>query len=258
MSKKLLYDLNGTKKGGFHKWLDNFKGEPRIAWYPSAGEDFRDLLYFHPRFSETNPASKSEPQPPDIFLHTDYYPWSSSTFLESCTIHQDNRTRVSVKSIEELPRCDLPLDPQIADFPQGSHATGRVLFLEIDIQSNVLGNFFFPVVYAFVENAAFCVKKILYNEGRLSHIVHVRFGGGCGGGGKSTGIWLLNILRKVRCEVFVSDSHFARQSGDERIYHLYPLLSGNEDSSQLEQIRVIRSEGWSGHGDVSWNIIKQA
>jgi len=258
MSKKLLYDLNGTKNGAFRRWLDNFKGEPRLAWYPSAGEDFRDLLYLHPRFSEMNPASKSEPQSPDIFLHTDYYPRSSSSFLDSRTIHQDNRTTISVESIEELPRCDLDLDSQIIDFPQGSNTTGRVLFLEINILSNVLGNFSFPVVYAFVENAAFCAKKILPNEGRLSHIVNVRFGGGCGGGGKSTGIWLLNILHKVNCEVFVSDSHYNRQLGDERIYRLYPSLAGNEDTSQLEQIRVIKSEGWSGHGDVKWNILKRA
>jgi len=257
MSKEILYNLNGTNSGAFRKWLDNFKGEPRIAWYPSAGEDFRDLLYLHPKFSEIEPASKPEPQPPDIFLHTDYFPWSTSTFLDNRTIHQDDHTTVSVKFIEELPRCNLPLDNQIVNFREGSHATGRVLFLEIGIQSNILSDFTSPVIYAFVENAAFCAEKILPHKGRLSHIVHVRFGGGCGGGGHSTGIWLLNILQKVKCEVFVSDSHYNRQSGDEMVYRLYPSLAGNEDTSQLEQIRVIESRRWSGHGDVSWNIVNK-
>lgn len=259
MPKEMLHSLNGTNNGAFRRWLDNFKGEPRIAWYPSAGEDFRDLLYLHPKFPDIEPASKPEPQPPDLFLHTDFFPWSTSTFLDSRTIHLDNRTTVSVKSIEELPPCnfDLGLDSQIVDFPRGSSATGRVLFLKVKIQSDVLGEFSFPVVYAFVENAAFCANKILPYNGRLSHIIHVRFGGGSGGGGKSTGVWLLNILQKVRCEVFVSDSHYARQSGDERIYQLYPSLAGNEDTSQLERIRVIASERWSNHGDVTWNIIKK-
>ena len=258
MSKQLLYHLNGRKKGPLRRWLDNFQGEPRIAWYPSAGHDFRDLLYLHPKFSEMKPASKAEPQPPDIFLHTDYFPWSRSLFLDNRTIHQDNRTTVTVKSIEELPKCNLPLDGQIVDFPRRSQATGRTLFLEIEIQSNRMGNFTAPVIYSFVENAAFCAERILPENGKLSHVVHVRFGGGCGGGGKSTGIWLLNVLRTLHCEIFVTDGHYGRQSGDKRIYTLYPSLAGREDTSQLEQIRVIHGEGWSDYGDVSWNIIKQA
>jgi len=259
MSKRMLYSLNGTNNGAFRRWLDNFKGEPRIAWYPSAGEDFRDLLYLHPKFSEIEPTFEPEPESPDIFLHTDYFPWPPPTFLDNRdnrTIHEDDHTKVSVISIEELPACNLPLDNEIVDFVYGGHATGRVLFLEVEIQSDTLGNFNAPVIYAFVENAAFCAKKILPNKGRLSHIIHVRFGGGLGGGGKSTGIWLLNILQEVGCEVFVSDGSYDKQTGDERIYRLYPDLSGNEDTTQLEQIRVIESRRWSGHGDVTWNLVK--
>lgn len=250
MSKEMLYMLNGTNNGALKKWLDNFKGEPRIAWYPSAGNDFRDLLYLNANFSEIEPAANAEPQPPDIFFHTDYY---ASSVLDNHTIYQDDHTTVFVTSMEELPLCNLPLDDQIVAFPMGDHATGNVLFLEIEIQSDTLGNFNVPVIYAFVENAAFCAKKILPYNGRLSHIIHIRFGGGCGGG-ESSGIWLLNILKKVKCEVFVSDSHYARQSGDERIYQLYPSLAGN-DASQLEQIRILASERWSGHGDITWNIV---
>jgi hypothetical protein len=256
MSRKLLVNLNGNNNGKFNQWLKEFKGEPRIAWYPSAGEDFRDLLYLHPDYSRKNPASKPDPQAPDIFLHTDYFPWSTSTFLDSRIIHIDDRTSVTVKSIEELPRCDLPLDEKSVDFPQGSHATGKVLFLEVDINSNVLGNFSAAVVYAFVENSVFCAERILPQGSVFSHIVHVRYGGGLGGGGRSSGVWLLNILGQLQCECYVTDSHHTRQSGDERTYTLYPALAGAEDESQLEKIRIIKSEEWSGHGDVSWNIVR--
>ena len=256
MSKQLLNTLNGYRSGRFHDWLTQFEGEPRIAWYPSAGTDFRDLLYLHPNYSARNPARVREPQPPDIFLHTDYYPWQSSRFLDSKTIYRDNRTKVYMKYIEELPRCDITLDERIVDFPNGSIATGRVIFLDIEITSSVLGNYSYPVVYAFVENAAFCAERMLPNNACISHIVHVRFGGGLGGGGKSTGVWLLNVLRKLRCEVFVTDSSYGRHSGDVRIYELYPELSGDEDQTQLEPIRTIDSNQWSEHGDVSWNLIR--
>ena len=258
MSRKLLRNLNGNNNGNLLRWLNAFKGEPRIAWYPSSGEDFRDLLYLHPTFSKMNPATKPEPKSPDIFLHTDYFPWATSGFLDGRTIHIDDRTLITVRSIEELPRCDLPIDENIVDFPQGSRATGKVLFLEIDVESSILGTFSAPVVYAFVENSVFCAKRILQQDSLFSHIVHVRYGGGCGGGGKSSGIWLLNVLRRLQCECFVTDGHYARQSGDERTYDLFPELAGPEDKSQLEQVRIIKSAGWSGHGDVSWNIIRPA
>lgn len=255
MSKKFLLDLNGNNDGMFRRWLTDFKGEPRIAWYPSAGEDFRDLLYLSARYSKHKPAAQKEPSSPDIFLHTDYFPWSNSTFLDDRLIHLDEHTKVSVRGIEELPRCDLPVDGRIVDFPQGSTATGRVIFLKIEVQSDVLGKIEVPVVYAFAENAAFCAQRMLPQKARCSHVVYVRFGGGCGGGGKSTGIWLLNVLRKLHCEVFVTDGNYARRAGDERIYDLYPALSGEEDCGQYKQIRTIGSGSWSGHGDISWNVL---
>lgn len=258
MSRKLLENLNGRNNGLFRKWIDRFDGEPRVAWYPSAGEDFRDLLYLNPKFSEHLPPTEAEPKHPDIFLHTDYFPWSTSTFLDSNRIHVDDRTWIQLESTEELPRCELPIDREIVDFPEGSHATGRVVFLNIYVNSNVLGSFSVPVIYAFVENGAFCSRKILANEGKISHVVHVRCGGGRRGGGKSSGIWLLNVLQRIACKCFVTDSHYHRQSGDQRTHHLYPELSGNEETKQLKQIRIVRSEGWSGHGDVSWNLVRKA
>lgn len=252
MTKELLRDLNGKNNGAFRRWLDAFNGEPRIAWYPSAGKDFRDLMYLHPGFAKVSPALLPEPPPPDIFLHTDYFPWSESTFLDTRSVYIDDRTSVVVETIEELPRCDLPLDAQIVDLPKGSEATGRVIFLELKVRSDLLGEFSAPVIYAFVENAAFCAQRILPSASHISHIVHVRFGGGPMGGGKSTGVWLLNTLLPLHCEVFVSDDHFARQSGDERVYELYPSLAGKEDRASLRPLRHMRGEEWSNHGDVTW------
>jgi hypothetical protein len=52
MSKELLYKINGNRTGEFKKFLDGINGEPRITWYPSAGEDFRALLYLDPSYSK--------------------------------------------------------------------------------------------------------------------------------------------------------------------------------------------------------------
>jgi len=259
MSKKLLLELNGEAHGEFGRWLDEFEGEPRIAWYPSSGGDFRDLLYLQPRFSKKIPATQLEPRAPDIFLHTDYRawpwdPWSTVNFRDGEVLFCDERTSVSITYLETLPPCRLPLDPEIVHFTNRTQYSGIVFFLKISVTSKVLGDFSCPLLYAFVENAAFCAKKILPNDGRISHLMHVCYGGGLGGG-SSHGIWLLNVLRRVGCECFVTDSNYHMGSGDRRIYDLYPMLAAEEDQAPLTPIRIIPSKSWSDCGDVSWNIV---
>ncbi|MDP2646543.1 MAG: hypothetical protein Q8P24_16510 [Desulfobacterales bacterium] len=253
LTKDFLYEINGEKNGGLKYFLDTFKGDPRIAWYPSAGDDFRDLLYLHPKFAEIAPATKPDPPLPDIFLHTDYYfPGSESTFRDNQIIHDDGSTRISIEIIEELSRLDFRLDSQIVDFPQGSSTTGRVIFLQIKVCSNRLGEFSRPLIYAFVENEAFCASKVLPAHCQFSHVIHVRYGGGHGGGGKARGGWLLNVLDRLGCEVFVTDGSHELSLGDRDALRLYPILEGS--NTDREVIRTLESEKWSDYGDVTWNI----
>jgi len=256
MSLQLLKHLNGNNAGGLKKFIDKFegRGEPRICWYPSSGEDFRALLYLHPGFSAISPPARQEPDHPDIFLYTDYFPWKSSTFLDSRIIYNDDRTYVLAESIEELPGLDTTLHSGILDFPEGSVVTNKVLFLNIKINSSKLGEVKFPVIYAFAENESFCAEKLLPQKANISHIIHVRYGGGYGGG-KSSGIWLLNVLKKLKCELFISDGHYAWQDGDNKVKEFYPALAGDGNSTDFECIRTVDGLSWSNHGDVSWNVV---
>lgn len=255
MSRQLLSNLNGSKNGQLKKFLNGFNGEPRIAWYPSAGQDFRALLYLDPSFSQLQPATEVEPQPPDLFLFTDYFPWQSSKFLDTKTIYLDNRTSVTIEHIEELPRLNLPLHEELVHFVEGSTATDRAVFLKIRIDSDKLGSISYPVIYAFAENETFFCKKLVPHEAIISHIIHVRYGGGCGGGGNASGVWLLNVLKQLKCELFITDGHHHRQSGDEFAIELCSSIP-RESDAQLNPIRVVPSSGWSGHGDVSWNLVE--
>ena len=254
MSIEFLQSLNGSRTGLFHRWMQRLGREPRIAWYPSAGEDFRDLMYLHPNFQTQSPASQPEPTCPDLFLHTDYFPWESSSFLDSNLVYEDHRTSVHIRAIEELPRIDLPLDKDIVHFTEGSFATGRVLFLELEVRSDVVGSLTAYALYAFAENAVFCVQKMLSHGAKISHVINVRYGGGLGGGGYSTGAWLLNVLDRLQCEVLISDGHWQSLRGDQRIYQLYHTLAGSEDLKPWKPIRVLPGVRWSRHGDVSWCV----
>ncbi len=258
MSKQFLMDLNGDNRGSFHQWLSRLNQEPRIAWYPSAGTDFRDLLYLNPRINDVFPANQPEPAAPDIFLHTDYYPWGETDFIHRRFLHNDGRTKILVKSIEELPRCELPLDEGIVHFPKGSSLSHRVFFLEVEVRSGVLDSFRARVIYVFAENCAFCAEKILPNFGNISHIIHVRFGSGFGGG-NSTGIWLLHVLKRLNCEYLISDNHYVTQCGDSRAYEIYPELAAIPgEKVSFSNTRIVPSAKWSEHGDVSFDIVESS
>jgi hypothetical protein len=252
MSKKFLSDLNGNNKGLLKKFIDEFNGEPRIAWYPSAGKDFRALLYLHPDYSHINPASEQEPKPPDLFLFTDYFPLGSSTFLDSMLIHLDDRTSVSIEHIEELPRLNLPLHKELVT-SEGSNATDKAVFMKIKITSNRLGTITYPVLYAFVENETFYCKKLVPNDAVISHIIHIRDGGALGGG-QASGVWLLNVLKKLNCELFITDGSHNWQAGDKFALELCSSIP-RENNSKLTPIRVLQGESWSDHGDITWNLI---
>jgi hypothetical protein len=254
MSRSLLQHLNGGRQGELNSFLNNFKGEPRIAWYPSAGDDFRALLYLHPSFAKMNPAEVQDPKSPDIFLFTDYFPWQGSTFLDKDLIYGDGRTTVSIVHLEELPRLNLPLVKEIAHFPEGSSATDRCLFLIINIYSEKLGSITFPVIYAFALNEMFFCHKLAPYNAAISHIIHVRYGGGLGGGGYACGAWLLNVLKMLKCELFITDGSHQWQSGDEYALENCTAIP-KQCESTLIPYRVVPSQGWSYHGDVSWNLL---
>lgn len=255
MSLKLLNKLNGNKKGKFKQLIDQYKSEPRIAWYPSAGTDFRALMYLHSKYAAIHPPTQDEPQMPDLFLFTDYFPWERSNFLDTKKIYSDLHTKITVDYIEELQSLNYTLHKELVDFKEGSKATNKVVFLMVKIESDKLGIIFFPVIYAFVENETFYCQDMVPNEAIITHLIHIRYGGGLGGGGKATGIWLLNVLKQLECELLVTDNHYGWQSGDVFALTYCPSIPPESDA-QLITIRTLDSKSWSGHGDVEWQIIK--
>ncbi len=248
MSMALLRALNGDTNGRFRAWMDALGREPRIAWYPSAQRDFRPLMHLAPGFAKGQPARGPEPQPPDIFLYTDYYPWQGRNVLDRNPLFRDRRTTVTLRHLEELPRLDLPLDRGIVTLLRGGPLTGRVVFMELEVRSDLLGTLQWPLVYAFCENEAFCARMILPLGGRLSHIVQVDYDSG----GRASGTWLQNVLGPTGCEVFLTSGDGPMASGDERAMQLYPALRQQDGMPGLVPYRVTPGRNGSRCGDVTW------
>ncbi len=253
MSFELLNALNGKNKGAFADFLARRKTVPNICWYPSAGEDFRDLLYLSPAYGNFHKASEADPTFPDLYLHTDYFPNKWPPFLDGKALHFDSRTMIRVDVVEELPNLNLPLDADLVDFPEAGPVTGRVFFLTVDVHSVPLKTSYKAhLVYAFVENAAFCSGMLLRYRARLSHVLHIRYGGSFGGG-TATGGWLRGVLPQLSCQMFISDGrHDDWSSGDTFAVQHFPSLDLQADQVGFRSIRTLPASGWSNYGTVEW------
>lgn len=259
MSIEFLKSLSGNSKGRFSTYIGGLSEAPRIAWYPSAGGDFRDLVYLSQRYAEKNNAEKSpvaveEPSFPSLFVHTDYNP---ACLPDNDVLYSDEHTTVRIAHKEELPALQLPLDPDIVVFGDQARAdgrAGRVRYMEVTVETADLGVISAPVVYAFVENEAFCAHQMLPNQAAVSHVVHVRYGGGSGGG-HANGSWLLSVLAPLQCEYFLTDCYLQERQGDQAAYQRYPILQDDRRPVHRNNIRTIPGHQWSNHGDVSWDRV---
>lgn len=250
---RFLQALNVNRTPAFSRFLAGFEREPNICWYPSAGHDFRDLLYLSRSYAEHDPATWPEADPPDLFMHTDYYPYERSDFLDHPVVHIDTRTVIRVEKIEEVARLPLPRHPELIHFPEPNRASGRVIYLRLGVHSDRLGKV--PdahVLYAFVENTAFCAEVMIPRGATLSHLIHIRYGGGFGGS-SAGGAWLSGVIGRLGCRTLITDGRLGNwQHGDHSALRLYPALSGAEGPPPGRVIRTVPSVSWSGHGDVRW------
>jgi hypothetical protein len=252
MSNQFLYHLNGNNNGIFKAFLDQLTNEANICWYPSSGQDFRDLLYVNQNFSQRHPAMEEESIFPDLYLHTDYYPWQSDP-IGNDVIYSDDRTTMTIVEREQLPNCHVPLDPEIVDFVD-SQLLEKVFFMKVRVNSKKQGEFYAYLLYVFVENESFCAKKLLPFNAKISHVIYKSYGGGEGGGGKVWGDWLLNVLSKLKCHIFITNQYDLHDGVPKlylpgrqvsAVYKLYPELSGNAGIEQLSYMTLDKRLLWT-------------
>jgi hypothetical protein len=256
MSYEFLNLLAGSRSRLLREWIDATPCEPRIAWYPSCGNDFRDIVYLSSAFARSNPPSEPEPSPPDLFIHTDYH--SSVTgrvdFRPGADLYVGRGSRLTIIEHEELDRLRLPpVSRRSATFPDDARDLGSAHFMKVSFVTPDFGTITAPLLFISAENAAFCETLLLRHRPLISHVVQVRYGHGFGFAYCGPA-WLLNVLSRLRTEVLVSDGHHTNQS-EERLRDLFlemPDLQGACSAAGLRSVRTLPSVRWSSHGDVQW------
>jgi len=189
MSRRFLEELNGDRDGAFRSFLDRTKPEPDICWYPSAGEDFHDVLYLDRAYARLHPASGPDESFPDIFIHTDHNGKILAGFQKGDSILvDDGRTRISLERDTMDALAPVGSDDPV---PSGDTRHGEVLYFQLNVECSVgrhhqydtrgLQDFRFDpdtdrwhwrykahVLHVCMENSAF-LRKIMEIDTRLSH-----------------------------------------------------------------------------------------
>ncbi|MGL4854826.1 MAG: hypothetical protein ACRC37_06200, partial [Lentisphaeria bacterium] len=132
----------------------------------------------------------------------------------------------------------------------------RVIFLEVSVKYFDEIQYTCPVIYVFSENEAFFSDVVLPNEAKFSHVALICYGGGCGGGGKSTGNWLKNVLYSVNCETLIQSVLYkdARwRSGDE---FMTKILCPQFALRRIYKGQRYRKIGWGCYGLAHFENVK--
>ena len=170
----------------------------RVAWYPSAGTDFRPILYLHPDYQ-----SQCNIPKPDAYLFSEISDSPSRKFLIGSVLHEDSRTKLTALQIDRIEIMKLPVRPELVRYSNPHLFTNHVYKICVQIESSELGRSSVTIYYAFCENTALANYLMRFRT-RVSHLIKVCYGSGFGGS-LATGAWLLNTTQALRTECLISD-----------------------------------------------------
>lgn len=177
MIKSFLKGADKNSNKIFNELISKIGYSKNIAWYPSSGYDFRDLI-------EVNRTSIE----PDIFFHTDYN--NKWVDLNCGEVFNDGSTRITINTINELKfrkKVGYFVNPKFVDFPDDAHLIPKIYLLNVKIECG-FGKIIKPVIYFFMENINFLEEVLLKNKINISHFIKIREGCGFGGNRKSISI----------------------------------------------------------------------
>ncbi|GEM_PF-1306963 len=217
--KQLLKARNQASQKRLNDLFSTVGDNPEILWYPSAGNDYRDILELS-EIDENNirgirgninivtdygiPA-------PDLFIHTDYN--KKMVKLKKGEVFNDGKTNVVAKKI--YPLC---IDASLVKYEVNEESvvdkeeapkTPEIYLLDIEITSNKLGKIEKPVIYFLFENINFFQEVLLRHGINVAYMVKVREGCGKGGNRKSvTNIYPYFSVLNTRYLIADNEIHF--------------------------------------------------
>lgn len=244
--------------------LANLIRSSTAVYYPSAGNDLRDLMILSGIAPKPLPDRRVPPLQwcascfgggrlplPDLFIHGDIHPWNEVWIgiQAGKMIYSDKFTCAVVKELRELPRLELPLC-EVQRFVNSPNVKtdeiGRCALMTVEITSDLLGTFKRRLIYVCSVNEVFTAEYLLKQRLQLAGLIHVRYGIGFGGAAGS-GSWLKAVMPRLGVKFIFTDREIDYPDRS-RAWEAYPELGGMEGS--VRYLGAFPENLWSGISDV--------
>lgn len=253
---------------------DVVKQHNKICWYPSAGADFRALLFLSKQYLEWKDVPMDSVELPDLFIYTDCKPtdynwtgYSGRSFISDLNeppfrykkmsaLYRDSKTEIFLnKPIEELQCQKFSFDERYFGFDVSKNY-GKAFLMNVHIQSKQLGEWDAEVVYVLSENTTFAFDFFIREQITVDYILRVRFGDAFGGSSMD-GSWMLKLLKPLHTKYFLSTyvglrdfEYVPRELVDGM--KRYEDIVKNTDLFPLQSIYKVNGSTWSNQGDIYW------
>ena len=269
--------------------VELLKSKKSICWYPSAGGDFRPLLYlsrpFYDIYSNNNCFIKSYPKKyrviPDLFIFSDYAPkffpgyymMGEDIYERKCIsgidyinnkwknikiLYKDVNTSIEVNDICKYPNIITGFNKEIVAFDKSPNY-GSAFHINVTINSKWCGTnncWDAEILYIIGENAIVARDIFMRDDISIRTIIQIRYGEGVGGS-MLAGNWIKRIFGGLKTDLWIANDIYIKDNSDSDVSENRKFFSDFllEDVPRLKQIYEIDGKRWSNYGSVYWNVI---
>ena len=200
-----------------------------VCWYPSAGSDFRALLFLSDWYYKKNDVPTDEGQAlPELFVMTDYLGLGSlyeeerfwgdaygqirngycdpGTYLLHVA-YKNTSTDIIVKRYEKLRDMRLPYDYRL-DCREESEVYNSAFLIEVEVVSrsyDEIRRYETSVLYAAAENQMFAKRIAIRCGFKMEYLVIMNYGAGFGGGNGIGFEWIFDEYKELGIRYVVSN-----------------------------------------------------
>lgn len=256
------------------------KSHNRICWYPSAGADFRELLFLSEQYCAWKDVPIAANELPDLFILTDCNPSDTEYCLTTGDTYINDingpnyykmgnlfscykrRTMMTVKDkVKLVEKLDIEFNHKLYRFDI-SHNYGNAFYFTVHIVSKQLGEWDADVLYILAENTSFAFDYLIKNNVTIDYIIKVRYGDAFG---ESTvqGDWLLKLIKPLNTKYYLRNKFSPERARDaiDELKNKYPesnMVADDISGLKLQAIHKVDEIRWSWQGDIYWYRVNTA
>ncbi|MCH5192830.1 MAG: hypothetical protein J1F11_02640 [Oscillospiraceae bacterium] len=269
--------------------VKELKGRRSICWYPSAGSDFRPLLYLSkPFYDKHEELSADKDLLPDLFIMTDfqmneytdcsgpgdlyYYDYmrmhhpnnfdkiSKGSLRQGDILYRDRCTSITVKNTFRIFIDDIEVKKNLITFKEIPEWYGTGCCITVEVNSfgstaQKLGKWETDIIYLYAENTAFAKQILIQNKINIDFIVRVRYGGNYGGS-TNFGSWLFDLADTLNVKYYITDPiNYEHDNWDTGVMEY--LKKGTDTSPARPRLTSFYERQWYDNETVNWYRVER-